>query len=142
MSSNGTIENKRHHQAMVGVTERVIKETGEQLNQTNELIDKANDARAALDVMANSWNAEWLEFLKGADIRLRELRERRMGMDSEMRVIMSQLREVRTFFLDANYETEVRRLSEFVSLCERLKTLKDSGFLDTVAETMLKLSVQ
>jgi len=35
---------------------------------------------------------------------------------------------------------ERKRLSEFVDLCERLKKLKDSGFLDTVADTMIRLA--
>jgi hypothetical protein len=30
------------------------------------------------------------------------------------------------------------RLREFVELCERLQKLKESGFLDAVADTMIK----
>lgn len=140
LGTKDIVTEKSDHQMSVEVTNRVIKETSRQLEQTNELIDKANDARSALDVLANSWNTEWVEFLKNADTRIRELRERRMGIDSESRVLMSHLREVRAFFLDANYATEIERLRDFIGLCERLKALKDSGFLDTVADTMLRLS--
>lgn len=122
-------------------TSKVIRETSVQLEQTQSLIDKANDARAALDVLSNSWKMEWIDFLKTADERVRELRERRMGMDTETRILMSQLRDVRAFFVDNSYETERSRLKEFVELCERLKALKDSGFLDTVADTLIRLSV-
>jgi hypothetical protein len=52
---------------------------------------------------------------------------------------MAALKDVRQFFLNENHETEVARLKEFVELCERLQKLKASGFLDTVADTMLKL---
>jgi hypothetical protein len=53
---------------------------------------------------------------------------------------MANLREVRAFFLDKDYATELARLREFVEVCERLKLLKDCGFLDTVADTMLRLA--
>jgi hypothetical protein len=53
---------------------------------------------------------------------------------------MAALKEVRAFFIDKDYELERARLAEFISLCERLRALKESGFLDTVAETMLNLA--
>jgi hypothetical protein len=52
---------------------------------------------------------------------------------------MGALKEVRQFFLEESYETEIQRLHEFIDLCERLQALKESGFLDIVADTMLKL---
>jgi hypothetical protein len=63
-----------------------------------------------------------------------------MTTTTEVSAMMKPLEDLRKFFLGADHETEVARLREFVDLCERLEKLKESGFLDTVADTMLKLS--
>lgn len=72
--------------------------------------------------------------------QLMTLREKRFGIDAESRTLMNQLKEVRQFFLDDDYEVEIGRLSEFVGLCNQLRELKENGFLDIIADTILKLS--
>jgi hypothetical protein len=69
-----------------------------------------------------------------------ELRGLRMTTTTEVAAMLKPLEDVRQFFLGKDHEAEVARLREFVDLCERLQKLKQSGFLDTVADTMLKLS--
>lgn len=68
------------------------------------------------------------------------IRSNRMNIVSECAHVVGALKDVRQFFLGPDYEREQKRLSDFVDLCERLKVLKDSGFLDTVADTMLRLA--
>jgi hypothetical protein len=63
-----------------------------------------------------------------------------MSVVSETSAMTGPLREVRQFFLGSDYDAEIKRLREFVDLCERLNKLKESGFLDSVADTMLKLA--
>ena len=63
-----------------------------------------------------------------------------MTTTTEVAAMLKPLEDVRQFFLGKDHEAEVARLREFVDLCERLQKLKQSGFLDTVADTMLKLS--
>ena len=58
----------------------------------------------------------------------------------DIRSLLTMLRDVRRFFLEADHATEVTRLREFVDLVERLERLKKDGFLDAVADTMLRLS--
>jgi hypothetical protein len=53
--------------------------------------------------------------------------------------LLTALKDVRTFFLEGDYEKQIDRLREFIDLCERLKALKDSGTLDAIADTILKL---
>ena len=118
----------------VKATEKVIK------SSSTELVDKAIDARAALDLMASSWQVSWMEFIENSDKRINSMRQTRMAFDVETRQLMASLREVRQFFLDKDYATEIARLKEFVDTCERLQKLKESGFLDSVADTMLRLS--
>jgi hypothetical protein len=110
------------------------------LMEANKLTESAMDARAAMDVMCDQWKTSWLNLKGETEQALKDLRLQRMAMDSETRQLMAQLKEVRTFFLDSDYEKERARLKEFIELCERLKALKESGFLDTVADTMLNLS--
>lgn len=117
-----------------------VRRTKKSVEDAEDLVARASDARAALDLMANEWKESWFKFLEGSDERLKRLRMDRMAFDTETKLLMNSLREVRQFFLDKDHDAELVRLREFVDLCERLQKLKSSGFLDTVADTILKLS--
>ena len=71
---------------------------------------------------------------------VQQVRSSRMSIVADCSTAVNAMRDVRQFFLGPDYEKEQKRLSEFVDLCERLKALKDSGFLDTVADTMIRLA--
>jgi len=64
----------------------------------------------------------------------------RMSIVADAATASNALRDLRQFFLGPDYEREQKRLADFVDLCERMKVLKESGFLDTVADTMLRLA--
>lgn len=67
-------------------------------------------------------------------------RSMRMTTTTEVAAMIKPLEDLRKFFLGDDHQKEMDRLKEFVDICERLEKLKKSGFLDTVADTMLKLS--
>jgi hypothetical protein len=69
-----------------------------------------------------------------------DLRLMRMSSVKELSETRRELADIRRFFLDQEHAVEVARLKEFVDVCERLHKLKESGFLDTIADTILKLS--
>ena len=71
---------------------------------------------------------------------IEELRGLRMTSTTEVAAMLKPLEELRKFFLGDDHQREVERLKEFVDLCERLQKLKESGFLDSVADTMLKIA--
>lgn len=100
---------------------------------------RARDIHGALDYLLAHMEEPFLKSSELIGKHLALLREKRYAIDTETRLIMTQLKEVRQFFLDESHDKEVDRLREFVDLCERLKTLKDSGFLDVVADTILRL---
>ena len=131
---------KSDEQMSFEVRDKFIKETGKAMTATENFTERAVEARAAMDILENQWKTSWLEFQTSTGERLLELRQYRLATETEMRLLMASLREVRAFFLDKSYETEIARLREFVDLCERLQKLKESGFLDQVADTMLKLA--
>lgn len=122
------------------IVSNIYKKGDKSISECDKLVAKAMDARAALELMCNHWKVEWLDFTEKSDARMLWMRQTRMAFDTETRLLMAQLREVRQFFLDNNHAEEISRLKEFVELCERLKALKESGFLDVVADTMIKLA--
>jgi len=106
----------------------------------SDLIEKTQEAKATLDQVVEGMghNLEHLRPLKKEMVE--ELRGLRMTTTTEVAAMLKPLEDLRKFFLGADHDKEIARLREFVDLCERLEKLKTSGFLDTVADTMLKLS--
>jgi hypothetical protein len=123
-------------QVTLDVHERDIKEG---LKSTSALSERAQEAIAAVRYLSTEMQGPYAEFEEFIKRAIGTIRDQRMSLSTETRLLMNSLREVRQFFLEGDYEMQMRRLNEFVELCERLKVLKDSGFLDTVAETILKL---
>lgn len=117
-----------------------IKKSTDAIEGIRTLVEQAMDARTSLDILCDYWRKDWLDFMDQSEGRLKELRMTRMAFDTETRTLMASLRDVRQFFLDKNHDQEMSRLKEFVEVCERLQKLKASGFLDTVADTLIKLS--
>lgn len=82
------------------------------------------------------------ETRSASKVLLDEVRQSKYAMVAEISAITTPLKELRQFFLGNDYKEQLTRLSEFVDLCERLQKLKTSGFLDLVADTMLRLAEQ
>lgn len=102
---------------------------------TLELLEVNLKMRQAL----NEYDDLILPFISRTKEHLKSIRDARMNILPEVAQMINSLRDVRKFFLDKDYKEEMSRLKEFVELCERLQTLKENGFLDSVADTMLKL---
>jgi len=109
-------------------------------NIMSDLIEKTQEASITLREAAQSIG-EHLETLKPMKKEvIEELRSLRMTVASEVATMLKPLEDLRKFFLGAEHAKEVARLQEFAALCERLEKLKTTGFLDKVADTMLKLA--
>jgi hypothetical protein len=72
---------------------------------------------------------------------IKRIREARMSAVAEVRDALVALRDIRKFFLDNDYQTEIDRLRAFVNLCNELDNLRKQGVLDAVSDTIIKLSV-
>lgn len=116
--------------------ERTVKKGAK---AAEELLEKSRDVIASIDYLASEIRGPWTDFEQYVKQALTTVREQRIALGSETRLLMGALKEVRQFFLDSTYETEIQRLHEFIDVCERLKAMKDSGFLDNIADTILKL---
>jgi hypothetical protein len=115
------------------------KKVKEGVRGTAELLEKSQDLIATIDYLSSQIREPWDSYQAFIKKALEEVRGQRIALGSETRNLLIALKDVRAFFLDKDYETEVRRLHEFIDLCERLKALKDAGFLDTIADTLIKL---
>jgi len=70
---------------------------------------------------------------------IQEVRSARMALVAETTVLLASLKDVRSFFFDDRHADEVKRLSDFVQIVERLRQQKENGTLDAIADTILAL---
>jgi hypothetical protein len=124
-------------QPAVEAHEKVMKQRMAGLENLEERI---NEIHAAIQHSCKALKEPEEELRTLLQDALINLREKRFGIGSEIRNLLNNLRELRAFFLGPDHSAEVERLKEFVDLCERLQKLKESGFLDVVADTLIKLT--
>lgn len=110
-------------------------------DKVNPHVKAAQDARKIIEELCQGIGGEMENFESNTRRHIETIRSKRMTMVAEAAQMVTALKEVRQFFLGADYKDEIERLSHFIDLCERLYKLKQSGFLDTIADTMLSLSV-
>lgn len=120
----------------VGIIEHINK----QPHSLTELAKAALDARNSLRENLKELGSGMEDFDAKAKVYLVDLRQTRYALVTEVAHMTNSLKEIRAFFIGSTYEQEIARLKEFVDLCERLQKLKDSGFLDSVADTMIRLA--
>ena len=70
---------------------------------------------------------------------VKEVRTKRMTLVTELKQSLNMMKDVRQFFLDKDYNTEVDRLERFCTVAERLKALIEDGTMDAVTDIILKL---
>lgn len=117
----------------------LVKTAKKATKESNLLVEKAEDAAQALDEIASNVQTSWLDTAEALTEFIKEVRSKKIALQIETKSLLSSLTDVRNFFMADDHTSEVQRLTEFVSLCERLEKLKQSGFLDTVADTMIRL---
>lgn len=121
------------------IGKELIKRTSANIGEQVSFVEQVQDAKLALELAVSTFRKETIDFLDEMSKHLVAIRQTRMAIGIETKQLLSQCDDVRQFFLSPEHEVETARLKEFVDLCERLKLLKESGFLDTVADTILKL---
>jgi hypothetical protein len=108
--------------------------------EMSTLIEDTKEAKEALRVAVEGIGENMDKIKPMKKELIDSLRGMRMTTTTEVAAMLKPLEDLRKFFLGAEHDKEIDRLREFVDLCERLQKLKESGFLDTVADTMLKLA--
>jgi len=110
--------------------------------KVSELARSVVDSRTVINETIKGIGGNMEEFDRVMKDATQSIRTSRMTVVSECASVVHALKDVRQFFLGPDYDREQKRLGEFVDLCERLKNLKDCGFLDTVADTMIRLATK
>jgi hypothetical protein len=118
---------------------KIVKEVVKNKSRDEEIANGIRDARAYLESCMNTMRKEWFDWQATADGSVRELRQFRMALTSESRQIAEACKDVRGFLMSDAHAEEMRRLQEFVALCERLRDLKNDGTLGYVVDAILKI---
>lgn len=122
------------------IGQKLVQQTKTNLQQQRDFVAEVQDAKMALELAVTTFRKSTVDFLDEMTRYLTDVRQTKIALGTETRGLLAQCQDVRTFFLSPEHTNEVQRLKEFVEICERLKALKDSGFLDNVADTILKLA--
>jgi hypothetical protein len=122
------------------VQQMIVSECSKMAAETRPIVKSAQDARKIVDELVRGLGGDFESFRASTKLYLEDIRQTRFAVVTETSSMTNALKEIRQFFIGSDYKEQTQRLREFVDLCERLKALKDSGFLDSVADTMLRLA--
>ena len=136
---DGKVTEKTDKQFHAEIVKKGTKLMEQAVNDSESLVSRAKEANEAIDYLATHYRSSWIQFQEEIKESLNSIRSKRAAIEIESKQMLSAFSDVRKFFLDDRHEKETARLADFVDICERLKALKDSGFLDTVADTILRI---
>ena len=113
-------------------TDVLLKKINSELEESKKVLETlANEIAAISDII----QPKLIE-------HIRKIRDSRMAVVSEVQTSLTQLRDLRKFFLESDYGQEMDRLERFVRICQQLKDLKESGVLDAVADISIRLAMK
>lgn len=111
--------------------EDFLKKVNEQLGKSrDELKGIYNEVVATQDMIEPAI----LEMVK-------RVRNTRQTVSMELKQALTVMKDVRKFFLESDYQTEIDRLEKFVILSERLRELIDDGTLEVITDVAVKLAI-
>jgi len=121
------------------LSEGILKRRTEMENANIDLALRVLAAMESMEWSVTHFGSAWHQWGKTANERLHDLRMWRMAFENEVKTLLRDASDIRKFFLDEKHVEEVRRLKEFVEVCERLKALKTDGTLDALINAILTL---
>jgi hypothetical protein len=112
------------------------------LKEMDTIVQEVMNAEQRMNEATLAIQRQFAEFGILADKYVKEVREFKTCVDLDLNHTLTQMKDLRKFFLSPEHQDEVLRLQEFASLCERLMELKNSGFLDAMTDTILSLELK
>jgi hypothetical protein len=110
----------------------LLKAANEEVNESRRILEElANQVRDVGGIVEESLMAQ-----------IERLRSARMTAIREVRESLAALRDIRAFFLEADYEKEVLRMERLLGLCREFQAAKATGVLDVVCDAALRLAVK
>lgn len=117
-------------------------ETREQVDLLKSTNDEVEGSKKILQTLSNEIGA-LSDFIQPQLMKhVSDLRSARMSVTTEINESLKALREIRKFFIEDDYKVEMERLQRFVDVCKELKALKESGVLDAVCDSAIRLAVK
>lgn len=117
----------------------LIAEAETKLEKLQKLRDEANEAVQLLFESTSGMGAVVQKFSDDSKQWVQDIRQTRFFICGELQQTKRDAEDLRRFFGSSEHDKQLEKMKEFVDVCEKLKQLKDSGFLDSVVETMIKL---
>jgi hypothetical protein len=121
------------------VGSELIVRTEESISKDESFVKRVVDAAKALDETISSLRLEQMQCLEESSKFLNDFRMTQMATSTEVSKALKSYSDVRQFFLNEEHVEQMTRLKEFVEVLTKLKEFKDNGFIDAVADTILKL---
>jgi len=113
-------------------TEELLKMVNEEIAESKKILQKlSNEVRVAFEAVHPTLIDQ-----------IKELRETRMTMVREIQAMLDPLRDIRKFFFSESHEQEMKELQKFITLCQELSALKQSGVLDAILDSVIRLSIK
>jgi hypothetical protein len=116
-----------------------MEKINEELKEVNEQVA---ESKKILKEMSNEVSAMAAVIQPKIENHIKEIRAMRMTLLQELSQSLNALREVRKFFLESDYQIERDRLRDFIAMCKELQILKDTGVLDAVCDSAVRLALK
>lgn len=108
-------------------------------NADIDLAIRSKESREFLEWHCTHVKKSWVDWMDETAKAMESIRQTRVAIGNESKLLLAECGDVRKFFLSADHDKEIAKLKEFIELCERLRSLKNDGTLDRLADTILKL---
>lgn len=112
------------------------------LEVINAEVQAVKESRETLEQLANQVRKLGDVLIPTLASQVETIRGSRMTVVSEIQLMLGSLREIRKFFLESDYRTEIEHLERFVKLCQEIQKLKQSGVFDGVCDSIIRLAIK
>lgn len=104
--------------------------------------DEVEESKKTLQSLSNEVSAVYDSVAPALLQQAQALRSARMTIVGELHDSLTVLRDVRRFFLESDYATEMERLERFIRVCKEIQALQQAGVFEAVCESALRLAVK
>lgn len=139
MSAEVETLSKHGAKLILDVSEAFVSKTEDGKRRIIEAEERFKEAAAFLDGATTQIKASWIEWLRESKSYTEEIRTWRMAMERENKVGLAACKDTLDYLSTPEIVEKLKVLRELIEVSERLKALKESGYLDSVVDTLLKV---
>jgi hypothetical protein len=109
------------------------------VKRAETLVQRLEDAKAACELGVSGWKQSWLEWIKPGETYLSDLRMWQQAVTREQQLAVRAMKDISDMLGSDKHAESIGKRRELIELCERAKALRESGFLDAVVDTLVKV---